>query len=149
MKKFCILAALVLLLAPISAMAGMSIASNEDLQDVTGQTGVTISMTMNVTATGVGWGDDDGFLGYTTEGWVVLRNVSMPSISLSGVDIDVGGDGTTSYIAISTYGNIITGNLTIGDLVIGSSATSTAPSAGEIRVQGIGIGFGTIRISGH
>lgn len=149
MKKIGILAVLALILMPVSAMAGMSVASDADLQDVTGQTGITISMAMNVNATGIAWGDDDGFGTWTTQGWVVMRNVSMPTISLSGVDIDAGGDGTTSYLAIITSGNIITGDLTIGDLVIGSSATSTTESAGEIRIEGIGIGFGTIRISGH
>jgi hypothetical protein len=149
MKKLFILAALVLFLVPVSAMAGMSVASDTDLQDITGQTGVTISMNMNVTATGIAWGDSDGFGTWTTQGWVVLQNVVLPTIALSGVTIDVGSQVGMSWLAIGTTGNIITGDLTIGALVIGSSATSAGPSAGEIRIEGIGIGFGTIRIGGH
>lgn len=149
MKKLCVLAALVLMLLPVSAMAGMQAASDTELSQVSGQTGITLDMNMSVTAGTVAWGDDNGFATYTTEGWVVLSGVTLPTISLSNVTIDVGGNTTTTYLAIGTSGNVITGNLTIADVVIGSSATSTTPSAGEIRISGIGIAFGTIMISGH
>jgi hypothetical protein len=150
MKKLCILAALVLFLAPMSAMAGMSVATDGDLQDITGQTGVTISMNLNVTATGIAWGDSDGFGTYNTEGWVILSSVDLPSIILNDVTIDAGYNGTFSYLAIGTGGgNVISGDLTIKDLIIGSTASAAGPSAGEIRIEGIGIGFGTIRIGGH
>lgn len=149
MKKLCILAAVILMLLPVSAMAGMQAASDTELSEISGQTGITIDMNMSVTAGTVAWGDDDGFAPYTTEGWVVLRGLDLPTIALSNVTIDVGGDTTTTYLAIGTSGNVITGSLTIADVVIGSSATATGPSAGEIRVSGIGISFGTIMISGH
>lgn len=150
MKKLCILAALLLVLAPISAMAGMSAASDEDLQEVTGRVGITLSMTMNVTADVFAWGDDDGFGTYTTDGWVILSGLSLPSITVNNLTIDAGTtSNSTSYLAIGTTGNIISGDLTIGSLIIGSSATSTTESIGEVRVTGIGVSFNTILISGH
>ena len=150
MKKLCVLAALILMLLPMSAMAGMQAASDTELSEVNGQTGITLTMSMSVTAGTVAWGDDNGFATYTTEGWVVLSGVTLPTIALNNVTIDVGGNTTTTYLAIGTgAGNVITGNLTIADVVIGSSATSTTPSAGEIRISGIGISFGTIMIAGH
>jgi hypothetical protein len=149
MKKLCVLAALILMLLPVTAMAGMQAASDTELSEVSGQTGITIDMNMSVTAGTVAWGDDDGFSPYTTEGWVVLVGLDLPTIALSNVTIDCGGNTTTSYLAIGTSGNVITGSLTIADIVIGSTATSTGPSAGEVRISGIGISFGTIMISGH
>ncbi len=149
MKKLLVLVALLLILAPVSAMAGMTSASDVDLEEVTGQVGMTVDMNMSVTATSVAWGDSDGFGTYTTAGWLVLSSVSLPSISLSGVVIDVGGTATTSYLSIATSGNLVTGNLTVGAIIIGSSATSSTESLGELRVTGVGVSFGTIRISGH
>jgi len=149
MKKLCVLAALILMLLPVSAMAGMQAASDTELNEVSGQTGISITMNMNVTAGTIAWGDDDGFAPYTTAGWVVLAGVKLPTIALSNVTIDCGGNTTTTYLAIGTTGNVVTGSLTISDVVIGSAANSTTPSAGEIRISGIGISFGTIMISGH
>ncbi|MEW5735551.1 MAG: DUF6160 family protein [Thermodesulfobacteriota bacterium] len=149
MKKLFVLAAVLMMLLPVSAMAGMQAASDTELNEVSGQTGITIDMAMSVSAGTIAWGDDNGFAPYTTAGWVVLAGVDLPTIALSNVTIDVGGNTTTTYLAIGTTGNVVTGSLTIADVVIGSSATSTTPSAGEIRISGIGISFGTIMISGH
>jgi hypothetical protein len=152
MKKLCILAALLLVLAPLTALAGMSAVSNEDLQDVTGRVGITLSMTMNVTASSFAWGDDDGFGTYTTDGWVILSGLSLPTIQITGITIDAGTTtGGTSYLCIGNPGggNVVTGTLTIGDLIIGSTANSTTQSIGEVTVNGIGISFDSILISGH
>ena len=149
MKKLLIIAALLLLLAPVSAMAGMTTASELDLEGVTGQVGMTIDMSMSVTATDVAWGDSDGFGTYTTAGWLRLRNVALPTISINGLVVDTGSSATTSYIALATTGNLITGDLTIASIIVGSTATATTESLGELRVQGIGVSFGTIRIAGH
>lgn len=150
MKKLFVVAALLLLLAPVSAMAGMTTASEKDLEGVAGQVGVTITMTsMNVTATRIAWGDSDGFTGATTAGWLVLSNVTMPTISIPSLKLDVGNDGTTTFLALETTGNLVTGDLTIGNIVVGSTATSVSPSLGQLNVNGIGVSFGTIRISGH
>lgn len=152
MKKFLVLAALILLLLPVSAMAGMTSASDTDLEGVKGQTGITLSMSMSVTAGQVLWGDSDGFTAttaYTTQGWLILSSVTLPSIAVTDVSIDVGSSATTTYLGIATTGNIITGNLTVGAIVLGSTTTTTTPSLGELQVKSIGVSFGTIKISAH
>ena len=149
MKKLLVIAAMLLLLAPVSAMAGMTSASELELEGVTGQVGMTIDMNMSVVATDVAWGDSDGFGTYTTSGWLRLRNVTLPTISVAGLVVDQGTGAGVSYIALATTGNLITGALTIESVVVGSTATATTESLGELRVGGIGVSFGTIRISGH
>jgi hypothetical protein len=148
MKKLCLLLALMLI--PASAMAGMSAVSDVDLEEVTGQTGITITMTVTVSATSVAWGDSDGFGTYSTEGWVILSSIAMPSVNLDGVTIDVGSDGTDSILQIDVgTDNIIEGNLTIGDVIIGTTASASTESIGEIRMTGLGIKTGAIQIMGH
>ncbi len=151
MKKktgICVLVFLVIF--PALALAGMVMVDDEmELGDVTGQVGMTVDMTLSMTLTSLAWGDADGFGTYTTAGWLIMSSVSMPQIQMNNVQIDLGKAGSTSYLSIATSGNLITGNLTIGSLVVGSSATSSTESLGEIRVTGMAVSFGTIRISGH
>jgi len=150
MKKLLIIAALFLLLAPVSAMAGMTTASELDLEGVTGQVGLTVTMTsMNVTATDVAWGDNDGFTGATTQGWLRLQGVKFPTIAIPSMEIYMGSTASTSYIAIVTTGNIVTGDLTISSITVGNTANAATQSLGELRVGGIGVSFGTIQIAGH
>jgi hypothetical protein len=131
-------------------MAGMTAVSDVDLEEVTGQTGITITMTVTVEATSMAWGDSDGFGTYTTQGWVILSNVSMPSTNLDGVTIDCGSHGTTSILQIDVgTDNLIEGNLTIGNVIIGTTASASTESIGEIRMVGLGIKTGAIQIQGH
>lgn len=147
-KSLFVLAAL--LLVPIAALAGMTAISDSELQDVEGQTGVTISMTLGVTATGMAWEDDDGFGVCSTTGAVILSNMTMPNISLSNVNIDAGSCGGTSWLAIATgSGDIISGTMIIEDVLIGSAWNATDESLGKIVQTGIGISLGTIQIAGH
>jgi len=150
MKKLVILAALLMLL-PVSAMAGMSAVSDTDLEEVTGQVGLTITMTVTVTASTIAWGDSDGFgPTYTSQGWVILSNVTTPNFQLTGVTIDAGSDNSSAYVCINTGAtNIISGNMTIGALIIGTTGTATGASTGEIRMTGLGVQVGALIISGH
>jgi len=149
MKKL-LLAVVAMMLIPLAAMAGMTAISDSELQDVEGQIGISITMTMTVTAATQAWEDGDGYTSCTSTGAVVLSGMVMPTISLSAVDIDVGTCGGTSYLAINTgASNIITGDTTITDLVIGNSASASSASLGKIVTTGLAIGFGTIKINGH
>lgn len=149
MKKLLIVAALLLILAPVSAMAGMTTASEKELEGVSGQVGMTVDMSMTVVASSVAWGDSDGFSTWNTQGWLILSNFSLPTIAISNLIIDVGTTGATSYLSLLTSGNIVTGNLVVGSIIVGSAATSTTQSLGELRVNGIGVSFGRIMLSGH
>lgn len=147
-KSLFVLAAL--LLVPIAAIAGMTAISDSELQDVEGQTGITISMNMSVTAGTVSWEDDDGFAGCTSTGAVILSGMTMPDVSITSVDIDAGTCSGTSWLAIATGdSNLISGDMTITDLIIGSSDTATQYSLGKFTQTDIGISFGTIKIAGH
>jgi len=149
MKKLLFVLAAMMLI-PLAALAGMTAISDSELQDVEGQTGITISMTMTVTMSTQAWEDSDGFSGCTTMGAVVMTNVVMPTIALSNVNIDAGTCGTLSYLSIDTgNANIISGDTTIGDLVIGTSASATTASLGKFVTTGLGISFGNIKIRGH
>jgi hypothetical protein len=149
MKKLCLLLALMLI--PASAMASMSAVSDVDLEEVTGQTGITIRMSVTVTATSIAWGDSDGFTGYTTEGWVILSSVSMPTTNLDNVTIDCGSNAANqTYLQIDLgTDNLIEGDMTIGNVIIGTTASASTESIGEIRITGLGVKTGQIRIAGH
>jgi hypothetical protein len=120
------------------------------MQEVDGQTGITISMTMSMTATGMAWEDNDGFGTCTSTGAVILSGVTMPGISLSSVVIDAGTCAGVSYVAIDTgTDNIVAGTMTINSLIIGSSDTAATQSLGKFVQRDVGISFGVIEISGH
>ena len=141
---------IMLVVFPALALGGMVLMDEEmEFEGVTGQVGMTVDMTMNLTATTIAWGDSDGFGTYTTAAWLIYNGVTLPTIALSNVVVDVGTGGGVSYVALATTGNIITGNLTIQSIIVGSSATSTTQSLGELRIAGMAVSFGTIRISGH
>jgi len=149
MKKLLVLAALLMLL-PVSAMAGMTAVSDVDLEGVTGQTGITITMNVTVGADTIAWGDSDGFGTYSTQGWLILSSVTMPNVNLQNVTIDCGSDATTAILQINLgTSNLIGGNLTIGNVIIGTTATATTQSIGEIRMVNLGIKTGAIWIMGH
>lgn len=144
MKKWFLIAA-VLMMVPAVVMAGMSAVSQKELGEVQGQTGITLQITgLDVVANTIAWGDDDGFAPYTTAGWAVLSGVDLPNVHIGGL-FDVGGDTTTTYFLWTKPTSIplLEGNLTIARTVLGSSATSTGPSIGEVRVEGLVLDVGT------
>jgi len=150
MRKLSILAVLALMLLPASVMAGMTAVSEMDLEEVSGQTGLTITMNVTVAADSMAWGDSDGFGTYSTQGWLILSTVTMPSVNLQNVTIDCGSDGTTSILQINLgTGNLIGGNLTIGNTIIGTTATATTQSIGEVRMVNLGVKTGAIKLMGH
>jgi len=141
---------LMLLLLPAAAIAGMTAASDMDLEEVTGQTGITITMNVTMSADSMAWGDSDGFGTYSTAGWLVLSAVSTPSVNMQNVTIDCGSDGTTSILQINLgTSNLIQGNLTIGNVIIGTTASASTASIGEIRMTGLGVKTGAIQVKGH
>jgi hypothetical protein len=149
MKKILVLAACVLLLLPVSAMAGMTAfmgmdeLSNSEMSDVTGQTGITIDVDLAVTGGYIAWGDDDGCTNGTVlgaTGYLILSTVTMSNVHITGLEIDACSDGTTTYLDI--YVPTLTLNqrvhairlaatadfgagLSLGSLIIGSMTYSS------------------------
>ena len=147
MKK--ILVVLAILLVPVVAMAGMSAMSKKDMQTIKGQTGITLETGLQVTVGSLAWGDSDGFGTYTTAGWLILSAISLPSVYF-GCLIDVGGTASASYLQLTTGTNpLLSGSMTVGNIIIGSTANATTQDLGELRVSNISVVPTYIRISGH
>jgi hypothetical protein len=137
-------------LVPFVAWAGMSAITDTELQDVKGQTGITIDMSVSISAGDMAWEDDDGFGGAGSTGAVIQSGMTMPTISFSNVIVDAGTNTTSSYLQIDTgTTNLITGTMIISDLIIGDSITATSNSLGKFQVNAVAISFGKIKISGH
>jgi hypothetical protein len=151
MKKRTLFWVALIALVPLCAWAGMTAITDTELQNVKGQTGITISMDASMGATGMAWYDSDGYATSTsTAGAVILSDVTLPSTSITGLQIDAGTESGTSYLYLTnTGGNIVTGDMTIGDLIIGSNLTSSSASLGEFQITGCSMTFTQIKISGH
>jgi hypothetical protein len=167
MKKLLTAIALIAcLILPLSAMAMTTIADNE-LSTVTGQAGVSINIdvTANLTIGTVGWGDADGFTGYTNMGFVGIDNLSM-TVHVSGrhdgvysgganylgnkpLTIDVGtnnGGATLVMIGIPTIHIVVSSldtNLFVSGGALATGPTSTsAQGLGEIYLAGLTVTMG-------
>jgi len=149
MKKILVLAAIIMLL-PVSAMAGMTAfmnmdeLSSNDMQTVTGQTGITIVADITTVDNYVAWGDNDGFGANTTAGYVTLSTMNVSNQSVT-VTIDSGTVTTGSYVAISIPSMSIL--QTIAAVRIGD-AVQAGPSIGYIESLTNLTGT-TIKIYGH
>jgi hypothetical protein len=83
MKKLIAILA-ILMLVPFTAF-GLEALSEDVLDDVTGQAGVSINMEVqidSVTMDTLAWGDADGLGGTSTAGWVGMSNFSMTGIQI-------------------------------------------------------------------
>jgi hypothetical protein len=150
MKKRTLFWVALIALVPLAAWAGMTAISDTELQNVKGQTGITISMDTAMAATGIGWEDSDGYDSTSTTGAVILSGVTVPSLSMNNVLIDAGTSSAgTSFLQIATGQHTVTGTFTISSVIIGTSLTATGPSLGKFQVTGVDMSFGTVKIAGH
>jgi len=156
MKKSLVIAAVLVMLLPVSAMAGMTAfmdmdeLSSTDMSDVTGQTGITIYAAVTIINGYVSWSDSDGCTAFGTAGFVTLSTIKSSLISVNGLTIDACNDGTTSYVSISIP--TITLNQSISAIRIGTAhavGTNGGPSIGRIDQSNVTISASTLRISGH
>ena len=130
------IALIVCLVFPLSAMAMSTIADNE-LSSVTGQSGVSINLDVNmdVTATTIAWGDSDGFsfaspsTNFTNNtqlaGWVGLSNLTV-----SGLRIQARQDLlNTAYANVAGAANFPTsGSILIGQYNAAHTTSGTFPA---------------------
>lgn len=156
MKKVLILAAVLVMLLPVSAMAGMTAfmdmdeLSSTDMSDVTGQTGITINASVTIINGYVSWGDNDGCAAFSTGAFVTLATIKSSAIDLAGLTIDACNDGTTSYVNISIP--TLTLNQSISAIRIGTAhavGSAGGPSIGRIDQSNVTISATNLRISGH
>jgi hypothetical protein len=156
MKKVLVLAAILVMLLPVSAMAGMTAfmdmdeLSSSDMSDVTGQTGITIYASVTIVNGYISWSDDDGCTAFATAGFVTLATIKSSMISVDGLTIDACNDGSTSYISISIP--TLTLNQSISAIRIGTIhavGASGGPSLGRIDQSNLTISNSVLRISAH
>jgi hypothetical protein len=157
MKKLLVLIVAALLLAPVSAMAGMNAfmdmdeLSNSELASTTGQTGITINTSTRIISGWIAWGDDDGCLGTTINtGYLVLGNITAATITTTGLTIDVCTSGGTTWLTIGVP------QTTVSDLRIAGiypTTSDTGPggdeSLGSLRVTNLVLGAQTLQITSH
>jgi len=126
-----------LIMMPLASFARTVISDNE-LSDVTAETGVSIVFTNVIvgnttTLTSMAWGDADGFgTTYNSWGWMGINNVTITGTiaSLSGtMNIDVGSSGTLTRM------NIDLPAMTLGTMSMNATmllSTSAALSSGNV-----------------
>lgn len=161
MKKLLLLAAVLVMLLPVSAMAGMTAfmdmneLSSSDMSDVTGQTGITIYATLNINNGYVSWSDDDGFGGLCSlQGFVTLATIQSTGINLDGLTIDACNDGVTTYVTI--YIPTLTLNQSISAIRLGTSHAvgllaggADNMSLGRIDQSNVTLDAVTLKICAH
>lgn len=153
MKKGLLVIALAALLAlPLAAVAGMWSITDNEMEDVTGQAGITIDMTMEVTAGYVAYGDDDGSGAYSTGGFFTLSGMTINNggagtgMNLSGLTIDVGNNGTDTALIIGLPS--ISGDIGFSSLKLGTAA-DTGNSLGSLTIGDLATSASTIYIKAH
>lgn len=122
MKRILLLAVLaVFVMMPLSSFAKTAI-SDSDMAAVTAQEGVTINMSnFNIDDIQIGvqgWGDLDGFAGYTGAGWVganitTVAGASGHFITLTGdLTVDVGTNAGVTAVRLGLPGISVDGSVT-------------------------------------
>ncbi|MEW5735552.1 MAG: DUF6160 family protein [Thermodesulfobacteriota bacterium] len=156
MKKLLVLIVAALLLAPVSAMAGMNAfmdmdeLSNSELASTTGQTGITINATAQILGGYIAWGDNDGCGGTTaaTDGWLTINGITASGIVLDGTTIDVCTAGTTTWLTIGVPA--LTINANVASLYLGSTIRTNGPdSLGQLTIGNLQLAAMTLEITGH
>jgi len=161
MKKMLILVAVLLL--PLSAMAGiaafmnMNEANDQDLAQISGQTGISIEVTNLDQSIGqAGWEDGDGFVTATTLGAVVLATITMDNVALGEVLIDAGTSSTAttdkSFVSIACPAGIDQGTIDVAAVYVRAGIAAvgaTETNLGRINLQNVRMTFDRIKISGH
>lgn len=161
MKKMLAIAAAMLLVLPVLAMAGMTAFDNmtelgPEMADVTGQVGITIDTSVQVTDGFLAWGDSDGYTGVSTGAWLKLDNLTVNDgtvapgpMDQTGLTLDAGATANTAYLVVGLPS--ISGQISIGAVYIGTAAdfTNPAESLGSITIGDLSVATSTLKISAH
>jgi hypothetical protein len=154
MKKIIVLVAALLLVAPLSAMAGMTAfmdmdeMSDNELAETTGQTGITIKQHLEISGGYIAWGDNDGCAGTSAnEGWLTLNDLTVSALDADmTIDVCKAGGEATTWLTIGISEQIITAG--IAEIKVGSNINS-GPSLGELVIHSLRIASTTMQITGH
>ncbi len=153
-----------LLALPLSAMA-MEKITGSDLDNVTGQAGITVGFGSDVVTeisfSALSWGDPDGYSTASDSGWLIIDgDIGITTnISQGGtLAIDVGNTGTTSasfngvtipsgksFLALSLPGMDV--NVTVPDTLaigFGTQAGTMVCTMGLLNLDGLAVSVGSI-----
>lgn len=151
MKKGLLIVALAaLLVLPMTVFAGMWSITDNEMEDVTGQTGINIDMSLEVTSGYVAYGDEDGGgATYTSGGYFTMSGMTFNdgaggAVDLSGLTIDVGSAGSVGALIIGLPG--ISGELAYTALKLGSAADAGG-SLGSLTMGDLGTDASTITVT--
>ena len=142
MKRILVLAVIaVFVMMPLASFAKTAI-SDSELSAVTAQEGVTINFDnfhiSDIQVDVQGFGDADGFSGYTGAGWVgakitTTHPVGVDLITLSGdLTLDVGTNAGVTAVKLGLPGIAIGGAITQRLALTATSADLAAPAANQI-----------------
>lgn len=159
MKKLAL--ALILLMVPVAAMAGMNAfmdmdeMSSTEMAALTGQTGITMNAQITINDGYIAWGDSDGCGGTTatTDGWLTLSGINVASLTITGQTIDICRVGGTSWLTIGIPALTVQGsvaNIYIDSTIVTRSglAYDEGNSLGHL-VFDLSLGAMTTQITGH
>ncbi|MBI9077519.1 MAG: hypothetical protein JEZ02_19095 [Desulfatibacillum sp.] len=154
MNRFAVIIILLLVL-PVTVLARMDTLTEEDMVEVTGQTGITIDLTWQLLDSYLAWTDNDGF-GTTasqTEGVITLSglkindgNASPGPITITGITLDVGTSGANTYLLLGMPA--ISGQVSIENFFIGSHVNSGG-SLGRVYVGDLNMKNSVLRVTAH
>ncbi len=160
MKKLAMFA-VIAIMVPGIALAGMGILNESSLNDVTGQVGITIDQTLNADIGSISWTDSDGETanssGYSATGALIINGITVnnggatTAITMTGLTIDVGTHATSGTALIigmpDIEGDINIANICL-DTAAGTAATATN-SLGAVSISTIKLTGSTMTIKAH
>jgi hypothetical protein len=142
MKRVYILAVIFVFVMVPAALFAKTAISDNDLSNVTAQTGVSISFSSlsvsNVSTTCQSWGDNDGFGAYSGQGWVgASQSTSGNVVGITGVmNIDVGTSGAQTRLKIDLpLINIGAGGMTQDQTIKLAADKTLTTNAGTLGMQ--------------
>jgi hypothetical protein len=154
MKKIMVLVVALLLVAPLSALAGMTAfmdmdeMSDNELAATQGQTGITMTQHLELAGGYIAWGDNDGCAGTTAgAGWLTLNNLWATGIDANlTIDVCTVAGEATSWLTIGIAGQTISAG--VSEIKLGS-AINTGASLGELVIHSLTIQNSVMRITSH
>lgn len=139
-----VLTFLAIMLLPLSVMA-MTPVTDSTLSDVTGQAGVDITndLTMDVSITTLAWGDQDGYAGAASYGWVGISPLNLIDLTINGTQtIDVGTVGGVTKVRMGIVDGFAIGMAGLTFNVELGATRDLGQTLGVVNTGAIAVTFG-------
>ncbi len=160
MKKFLMLAIALLFAFPALVLAGHTAFDNmteldEELATLTGQIGITIDTSIEITDGYIAWTDTDGNGIDGEQGVVLLDNLrvngpgGVGAMDMTGLTIDCATNASnTTYLVIGLPS--IVGQISFENICLGENVTDARNnSLGALSIGDLNMSSSTVKISAH